>query len=90
MDMARSRTKCTSAARAPRSFSQFLAAWGGSFLQLPPRVGALSLGAGAQVPVSGHPLRPLLTLGLFLFPVALQMPEGLLMFACTIADIVER
>lgn len=32
----------------------------------------------------------LLTSWLFLFPVALQMPEGLLMFACTIADIIER
>lgn len=39
---------------------------------------------------SGCPFQPLLTPWLFLFPVALQMPEGLLMFACTIADIIER
>lgn len=38
----------------------------------------------------GCPFQPLLTPWLFLFPVALQMPEGLLMFACTIADIIER
>lgn len=37
-------------------------------------------------PVWEHP--PLSTA--FLFPVALQMPEGLLMFACTIADSIER
>lgn len=55
-------------------------AWFGLFCDL----------AGAHIPASGCPLQPLVTLGLFLFPVALQMPEGLLMFACTIADIIER
>lgn len=74
----------------PGALASFWLFWGGPFLQLPPKVCALSLASGAQVPVSGCPLRPLLTLGLFLFPVALQMPEGLLMFACTIADIIER
>lgn len=64
--------------------------FGRALLWLPLELGVLDLEAGAQVPASGHPLQPLLTRGLFLFPVALQMPEGLLMFACTIVDIVER
>lgn len=58
-----------------QSHPDFWLVWGGWFV---------------AVPTSGCPFQPLLTPWLFLLPVALQMPEGLLMFACTIADIIER
>lgn len=75
---------------APGFLANFWLLWGGLFLQLPLELDTLAPGLCAQVLVLGCPLQPLLTPGLFLFPVALQMPEGLLMFACTIADIIER
>ena len=74
----------------PGFFGQFLAVLGGSCLWLLLELGVFAPGVSAPVPTLGHPLQPLLTPGLFLFPVALQMPEGLLMFACTIVDIIER
>lgn len=80
VDRAQGRTVCTPAARATQIFGQHLAGLGEGGLWL-----HLEL-----VSASGCPFQPLLTPWLFLFPVALQMPEGLLMFACTIADIIER
>lgn len=63
---------------------------GQSAPQLPEHLAGLGRVHLELVPASGCPFQPLLTPWLFLFPVALQMPEGLLMFACTIADIIER